>query len=111
MRFLKVLCTLILFVWGSGHSTFASIDFTSVDFEEQEAFLPDFEEGRSFSYDSTIPVLPGFQNLSVFHQEDFDFRFHSFYKSRLAAGYLIFCRSIIPGLDIPDIIYPFHSFL
>lgn len=111
MRFLKVLGALLLFISGSGNSSFASIDFTSVGIEEQEAVLMEFEEGSSFRNESMLPGLSGFQNFPVFYQEDFDFRLHSLYESRLTENYINFSRSIIPGLEISDIIYPFHSFL
>ena len=78
-------------------------EFTGTGFEFEKESL-DLEEG-------TVPFYKTihFKSYSFTGSESFLYR--SSYETRSQKDYLKLSQKIIPGLDIPAIIFPFHVFL
>ena len=108
MQFLKAFGLLLLLLWNSTGPAFAT---PSVEDQiEENQLAPQVSEDLGELPFSTLtnPILDSARNF--FGGSD-QYIFHSLYETVEAEKYLVISRSIDPGLGVPEIIFPFHTFL
>lgn len=103
---------LFLLLLLSGGPSFAfSAHPDHLDKQEVLAVDSEFEEEFSDLYEAVVPsfrtiIFIGHQGLSC---KIFSLQYD--HEAQSQSEYLKRSREIIPGLDVPDIIFPFHNFL
>lgn len=108
MQILRAFGLLLLLLWGSTGPAFAT---PSVEdrFEENQ-LAPQVSEDFGELPFSTL-TNPSFNSARNFLSGIDQYVFHSLYDTGEAKRYLLISRSIDPGLGVPEIIFPFHTFL
>lgn len=110
MQFLKVLGLLSFLVTSNLASAFAI--YEELHYQEDSSSSTQFHEILQDSGESILTAysFPFFPNLnSSFPTTDFVFRGSN--SVRKANDYIRYSATIKPGLDIWEIIFPFHTFL
>lgn len=111
MQMPKVIFALLLLLLSSNVFAFSTTNIASPDtFEDFE--IPTILESPAEMYECTLLFSFTLQNKS--HTEDpvlHSFQFSSAYKSTIGNRYIKHSKYIHPGLEVPDIIFPFHIFL
>lgn len=110
MIFLKLIGTLLLLLSCSSGYSFSYPTFPENQVTDYSVSA-DLEEGIYYFSDSTLTAPSGFQSFRLNNFTAPDFSFSSLNEVRLADNYIRHSSFIVPSLDIPDIIFPFHSFL
>ena len=108
MQFLKAFGLLLLLIWGSTDPAFAT---PSVEDQFKENQLA----SQVSEYFGELPFSTltntSFDSARSFYGGSDQYIFNSLYETREAEKYLHSSRSIDPGLDVPEIIFPIHTFL
>lgn len=110
MKLLKVFSVIILLL--SGYTGSAAIFVQDYDFSDENLIAAEISEDNQEQLQSTLTTPPALETNSFFgnsYQPNFVFR--SQFKANEAELYINWCRRIDPSLGIPEIIFPFHSFL
>lgn len=91
------------FAFPNDNQPIYELENSGTDFE--------FEEEATDLYQGIVP----FFKISVLKAYSFtgtkNFIFQSYYQTQSQQDYIKRSKGIFPGLDVPDIIFPFHVFL
>ena len=82
-------------------------------FDEQETSVSDFEfeEETADLYQGTVPFFKVNVLQAYSYTGSKSFLWQSYFETSSQKDYLRRSKEIDPGLDIPEIIFPFHVFL
>ncbi len=111
MKLLKVTFALLILLSSSIVFAFSPTSISHTDTKETIG-IHEVSETVANLYESTLALSVSLQKktpsvVAVLHS----FRFNSVYESASVNKYLKRSKYIEPGLDVPDIIFPFHIFL
>lgn len=111
MRLIKAFGILVVVLATAAGFAFPSVPDKEMGTDVSETFLAEFSESDPYISDSSLASPVNLQQPRLLRDLPEDFRFRSFRENRLTANYLQLLVSIDPGLDVPEIIFPYHSFL
>lgn len=110
MKFFKIFGFLLLLLSGSPGS--AATFVQEFDFSNENLITAEVSEDIQEQLQSTLTTYPVVDfNIYSGYQNHQNLIFRSGLKSGEAQIYITWSRSIDPSLGIPEIIFPFHSFL
>lgn len=106
---LQILKTLGFFILLLAATPSFAVNSPAEDLKERISF--DISEDIHQSSGSTFISSNSFDTHRNLSQGTENFYFQSSYVAKIAVRYVVFSRSIEPGLNTFKIIYPFHTFL
>ncbi|NCT17601.1 MAG: hypothetical protein COZ75_00725 [Flavobacteriaceae bacterium CG_4_8_14_3_um_filter_34_10] len=111
MKMPKVIFALLILLISSTTFAFSSTCITPSDFKK-DTIIPVLTENLVEVYDSTL-VFSVMLQKKTFSTDNVvhSFYFYSAFETLSGNSYLKLSKYIEPGLDVPDIIFPFHNFL
>lgn len=111
MKMPKVMFALLMLLLSSNVFAFSPTSISPPDTHEATANFA-LTERVADLYEATLILSFTIQNKIQTAEHVLDtFQFSSAYKSTSEKRYIKLSRYIHPGLEVPDIIYPFHIFL
>lgn len=117
MRALRIFGLLFFLITTGGKAIAISNQETDsfTSFIEEKLSVQDIEakispDNNEELSNRTISVYVHAPAIKISISESFDFYFSSLHKTHLSRQYINSSKYIRPGLDITDIIFPFHTF-
>ena len=110
MQFLRAFGIFLLLLLGSTGPTIATPSVEDQSIENQIEIAPQVSKDFGEPPFSTL-TNPTFDYTRNYCGGIDQYVCHSLYETGEAERYLLISRSIDPGLGVPKIIFPFHTFL
>lgn len=100
----------LLLLLSSGTSFSFPNDTRHLDEQETSGIIYEFEEEAADLYQGTVPGFKTHVLVAYPLIGSRNFLFQSSYETQFQQDYIRRSKNIFPGLDVPDIIFPFHVF-